>query len=111
MPGWYAWYIQTYVCPKDATWDNIVYLDDYSSLYTVDHSYYKQLVDGKGILPFDAEMAHAWQTAWAVSLLAGDWSSGFLGMFGQALVKLGQVDVITGTQGEIRTVCNSVNSG
>jgi peroxidase len=109
MVGWLMWYMQTYVCPKSATWDNIVYLDDYSSLYTVDSSYYKQLINGKGIIPFDVEMANAWQTNWAVNLLANDWSSAFLSMFGQALVKMGQVDVLTGTQGQIRKVCNSVN--
>ncbi|KAJ3689605.1 hypothetical protein LUZ61_018769 [Rhynchospora tenuis] len=109
MLGWYMWYIQTYVCPKDVWWDNIVYLDDYSSLYTVDNNYYKQLVAGKGILPFDAELASAWQTSWAVNLLANEWGSAFLSMFSQSLVKLGQVDVLTGTQGQIRKVCNSVN--
>ncbi|KAJ4784836.1 Peroxidase [Rhynchospora pubera] len=109
MLGWYMWYIQTYVCPKDALWDNIVYLDDYSSLYTVDNSYYKQLVAGKGILPIDAELSSSWQTSWAVNLLANEWGSAFPSMFSQALVKLGQVDVLTGTQGQIRKVCNSVN--
>ncbi|KAJ3681771.1 hypothetical protein LUZ60_014344 [Juncus effusus] len=107
MVAWYAWVLQTYTCPAGQPWDNQVLLDDYSSAYTVDNNYYKQLLANKGILPIDQELTNDWSTAWIVQFLAE--STYFPYVFNQALVKLGAVGVLTGNQGQIRKVCSKIN--
>ncbi|KAJ3681742.1 hypothetical protein LUZ60_014315 [Juncus effusus] len=107
MDGWYVSVLQTYVCPSDSWSDNLVFLDDPWSWLQVDNSYYRQILGNKGTLPIDQALANDGSTNGIVQFLA--YSDAFLGLFTQALVKLGGVEVLTGDQGEIRSVCNSVN--
>ncbi|KAJ3681773.1 hypothetical protein LUZ60_014346 [Juncus effusus] len=103
----YANILQSTVCPKGQPFDNIVFLDDPSSVLTVDNSYYKQLMNNKGILPIDQALALDGATRWMVQMLAN--SSQFPSLFAQALVKLGGVEVLTGKQGQIRRNCRRTN--
>ena len=98
-----------YVCPNTASSDNnILYLDAQSSASKVDNSYYKRLQTYHGVLPVDQNLyANGSSTKWHVDRLAN--TNDFSWLFPQALVKLGEVNVLTGTQGEIRKVCNKFN--
>ncbi|XP_073002509.1 peroxidase 57-like, partial [Typha latifolia] len=95
-------------CPLRSTFNNAINLDQnpFSAL-RVDNSYYKQLLLNKGILSIDQALTLDWSTRWIVQLLAN--SNLFPSLFNQALVKLGSVQVLTGTQGQIRKSCRAVN--
>ncbi|XP_072963508.1 peroxidase 57-like [Typha angustifolia] len=103
----YVQILSNIVCPRFSSVDNIVFLDDPSSVLTVDNSYYKQLLQNKGILPIDQAIAMDWSTAWIVQLLAN--TNLFPNLFNQAMVKLGAVQVLTGQQGQIRRDCRRTN--
>ncbi|CAM0913178.1 unnamed protein product [Alopecurus aequalis] len=97
------------VCPNTATSDNnIVYLDDRSSASKVDNSYYKRLQGNHGVLTVDQNLyASGSPTKKHVDRLAN--TTDFYGLFPKALVKLSELKVLTGTQGEVRKVCNKFN--
>ncbi|KAK1274505.1 Peroxidase 60 [Acorus gramineus] len=98
-------------CPQNATTttDNPVFLDQNpSSTNVVDNSYYKQILMKRGVLQIDQELALDPATRPTVSYIAGGF--GFPTQFGAAMVKLGAVEVLTGSQGEIRRSCRKVNA-
>ncbi|XP_073035618.1 peroxidase 60-like [Primulina eburnea] len=96
-------------CPQDSDSDeNTVDLDqNASSSSTVDNSYYQQILSNRGILQIDQELALDQWTRPTVDAIAQglDFTTGF----GQAMIKLGAVQVLTGEQGEIRRFCNRNN--
>ncbi|KAL1557607.1 peroxidase [Salvia divinorum] len=95
-------------CPPNAKVDNNVNLDQNStSSMVVDNSYYKQIVKRRGILQIDQDLALDPLSKPTVEAIAS--GSDFNARFGQAMVKLGGVQVLTGTQGEIRHSCRAVN--
>ncbi|XP_027069855.1 peroxidase 60-like [Coffea arabica] len=95
-------------CPQNATVDNTVNLDQnpLSSLI-VDNSYYKQTKLNRGILQIDQQLALDPLTKDIVTAIATRFD--FSTKFGQAMVKMGAVEVLTGSQGEIRSSCRAVN--
>ena len=97
-------------CPQGTTGTNSVFLDQNSaSSMTVDKSYYEQIMMKRGILQIDQQLAISGLTKGTVKQMAE--SSDFGHKFGEAMVKLGRVEVITeGRKGEIRTFCSAVNS-
>lgn len=95
-------------CPQNSTTDNTVNLDqNLLSSLVVDNSYYKQILMHKGILQIDQELALDPSTQSTVTYIAS--GSDFRTQFGQAMVKLGAVQVLTGNQGEIRRSCRATN--
>ncbi|XP_073144477.1 peroxidase 60-like isoform X2 [Henckelia pumila] len=94
-------------CPQDSlSDDNTVDLDqNSSSSSTVDNSYYQQILSNRGILQIDQELALDPWTQPTVNSIAQGWN--FTTGFGQAMIKLGAVQVLTGEQGEIRQFCYS----
>jgi peroxidase len=107
MDGGYAWVLQTYACPKGQTHDNIVCLDDPNSALTFDTRYYNMIMSHRGALPIDQALGDDPSTAWMVRFFAN--TGNFFPMFVQALNKLSAVEVLTGTDGEIRTHCWATN--
>ncbi|KAA8544269.1 hypothetical protein F0562_022281 [Nyssa sinensis] len=95
-------------CPQNVTVDNTANLDQnpLSSLI-VDKSYYRKILLDKGILQIDQVLALDPLTQPTVTTIANSYD--FCTRFGQAMVKLGAVQVLTGTQGEIRKSCRTVN--
>ncbi|KAJ4759928.1 Peroxidase [Rhynchospora pubera] len=93
---------------KPLNQDKTAFLDQNTSFF-VDNSYYKQLLVGKGILQIDEELAFDSSTANFVKTLASN-SSGFLQLLADALVRMGNVQVLEGTAGEIRKNCSIFNS-
>ncbi|XP_058005243.1 peroxidase 60-like [Hevea brasiliensis] len=96
-------------CPQNSDGTNSTFLDQNpSSSFTVDNSFYQQILLHKGILQVDQELALDPITQSTVAAIAD--STDFSYNFGQAMVKLGAVQVLTGNQGEIRRSCRSVNN-
>ncbi|KAL7154097.1 hypothetical protein ABFS83_04G211900 [Erythranthe nasuta] len=97
-------------CPQNNTngVDNSVNLDQNSlSSLTVDNSYYRQIVSKRGILQIDQDLALDPITKPTVSAIANGFD--FSTKFGQAMVKLGSIQVLTGKEGEIRRSCRAIN--
>ncbi|EER94465.1 peroxidase 57 [Sorghum bicolor] len=107
-PG-YAFLYKNNVCPNVPSSDNnVVFLDDQWSALKLDNHYYKNLQRKRGVLSVDQNLYKDGSTSWIVDLLAKD-NGLFAWLFPKALVKLSEVNVLTGTQGEIRKVCNRFN--
>ncbi|XP_027069845.2 peroxidase 60-like [Coffea eugenioides] len=96
-------------CPQNATIDNTANLDQNPlSSSIVDNSYYQQIMLHRGVLQIDQELAQDPSTRGLVTAIAK--GVDFSTKFGQALINLGAVQVLTGTQGQIRTSCRAVNT-
>ncbi|KHG23933.1 Peroxidase 60 -like protein [Gossypium arboreum] len=97
------------ICPQNSPADRTpVSLDqNLASTFIVDNSFYKQIRLGRGILQIDQALALDPLTNNTVASLAN--GNDFLARFGQAMVKLGAVDVLTDSQGEIRESCHLKN--
>nr|XP_051221987.1 peroxidase 57-like [Lolium perenne] len=109
LDPYYAFVYKNYVCPNKPSTDNtVVFLDDQWSALKVDKSFYKMLQKRRGVLSVDQNLyGNGAPTRWMVDMLAN--TDNFSWLFPQALVKLSEVNVLTGTQGEIRRVCNKFN--
>jgi peroxidase len=98
-----------YVCPDVPSSDNnVVYLDDQWSAVKVDNHFYKNLQLRRGVLSVDQNLYKDNSTRRIVDQLASD-AGLFQWHFARVLVKLSEVNVLTGTQGEIRKVCSKFN--
>ncbi|CAE6114801.1 unnamed protein product [Arabidopsis arenosa] len=94
-------------CPKDSSTDGIINLDQNStSSNTMDVSFYKEINIRRGVLHIDQKLATDDLTSKMVSDIAN--GNDFLVRFGQAMVNLGSVRLISKTKdGEIRRSCRS----
>ncbi|XP_072993754.1 peroxidase 60-like [Typha latifolia] len=95
-------------CPKNGKTNNKVNFKQNSlNSYALDNNYYKQVVAKKGILHIDQRLAFDPATTAMVASLAN--GSDFPRRFSDAMIKLGAIQVLTGTQGEIRRSCRRTN--
>ncbi|KAF4357005.1 hypothetical protein F8388_001087 [Cannabis sativa] len=79
------------------------------SSMVIDKSFYNQLIMKRGVLAIDQKLANDAQTKSIVSALAKG-SVDFRQKFGEAMVKMGRIGVITdATKGEIRKFCRATN--
>ncbi|XP_010685990.2 peroxidase 44 [Beta vulgaris subsp. vulgaris] len=93
-------------CPRSGS-NNFVFADQTpGSEFKVDKGFYQAIRQGKGVLEIDQRLASDSSTSSTVSRLSmtGD----FAFQFGGAMVRLGRVGVLTGTQGQIRSTCSRV---
>lgn len=74
----------------------------------IDKGFYGQLLAKKGILQLDQALATTSATSSRVTLLAGPKST-FNADFVAAMIKLGNLGVLQGTNGEIRKICSAIN--
>ncbi|CAH8271864.1 unnamed protein product [Arabidopsis lyrata] len=97
-------------CPKDSSIDGIINLDqNFTSSNTMDVSFYKQINFHRGILHIDQQLAIDGMTSKMVTDIAN--GNDFLARFGQAMVNLGSVRLISKAKdGEIRKSCRSCNN-
>ncbi|KNA13263.1 hypothetical protein SOVF_118110 [Spinacia oleracea] len=95
-------------CPKSGS-NNFVFADQTpGSVLKVDNGYYKAITQGQGVLEIDQRIASHSLTMNTVNRL--DYKVGdFDYQFGGAMVKLGRVGVLTGTQGQVRKNCRRNN--
>ncbi|XP_076915929.1 peroxidase 60-like [Bidens hawaiensis] len=95
-------------CAQNATVDRTVNLDQNPlSSKVIDKSFYNQIMLRRGVLQIDQELALDGLTKSKVAAVAA--SSDFNTKFAQAMVKMGAIQVLTGTQGEIRKSCRAIN--
>ncbi|OVA11153.1 Plant peroxidase [Macleaya cordata] len=95
---------------KTAT-DNTTLVEmDPGSFRTFDLSYYKLLLKRRGLFESDAALiTDSTSRSYITKLLKGDLSK-FFKEFGKSMEKMGQIDVKTGSSGEIRKQCAVVNN-
>ncbi|KAI7753635.1 hypothetical protein M8C21_010153 [Ambrosia artemisiifolia] len=95
-------------CAQNTTIDRTANLDQnpFSSA-VMDKSFYSQIMMHRGVLKFDQDVALDSSTKSTVATIAR--SSDFNTKFGQAMVKMGAIQVLTGKQGQIRKSCRAVN--
>ncbi|KAK9727022.1 hypothetical protein RND81_05G252900 [Saponaria officinalis] len=96
-------------CPLESNIDNQTFLDQTpDSHFKVDNAYYKQILAHNGTMEIDQNLASSHITKGLVKKLAYSHSH-FLDQFGPAMVKMARIGVLTGSHGEIRKTCGSVN--
>lgn len=97
-------------CPQNSTCNNIVSLDqNFWSSSIVDNSFYKQILRKRGVLQIDQRLALDPRTRDIVTAIASGRAFDFGSKFGEAMVKLGVIQVLTGTEREIRKACSVTN--
>ncbi|KAL2931756.1 Cationic peroxidase 1 [Bienertia sinuspersici] len=98
-------------CPSEGGDNNISPIDHKTPL-VFDNAYYTNLVNLKGLLPSDQQLYTG--KGGPTDELVTTYSSNkdkFFEEFSKAIVKMGQLNIVTGNDGEIRTDCRKVNSG
>lgn len=81
---------------------------DYQSSYRFDNSYYTNLVNNTALLESDQALMANPQTADMVKYYSA-YPYRFYMDFAASMVKLGNLGVLTGKDGQIRKICGSVN--
>lgn len=98
------------VCPSptsSSTNDPTEFLDQNTS-FAFDNSYYQQLQLKHGILQIDQELTSDVSAKGIVTNMASNGIT-FSKSFAGAIIKMGNIGVLTGKNGEIRTNCRVVN--
>jgi peroxidase len=75
---------------------------------TFDVNYYRDILANNGLFTSDQTLMSTNATSSLVTKYAQD-SQTFMSKFAAAMVKMGNIDVLTGTNGEIRTWCQVTN--
>ncbi|KAI3891608.1 hypothetical protein MKW92_034616 [Papaver armeniacum] len=93
-------------CPTSGNDNNLSPLDATPIIF--DNTYYKNLVSKKGLLHSDQELFNGGSTDAQVTTYSND-NPTFLTDFAVAMVKMGNLSPLTGSNGEIRTNCRKLN--
>jgi len=94
-------------CPTTGGDDNLAPLDT-TTPDTFDNSYFKNLQSQKGLFSSDQALFNGGSTDSDVDEYSSD-SSSFATDFANAMVKMGNLNPITGSNGQIRTNCRVIN--
>ncbi|CAN6206468.1 unnamed protein product [Urochloa humidicola] len=94
-------------CPASGGDTNLAPLD-VTTPNTFDNAYYNNLLNQKGLLHSDQELFNNGSTDNTVMNFASN-AAAFSSAFTTAMVKMGNLSPLTGTQGEIRLSCSKVN--
>ncbi|KAG6518898.1 hypothetical protein ZIOFF_022379 [Zingiber officinale] len=92
-------------CPPGS--NNTVVLNPHSP-YVFDNRYYKNLLSRHGLLVSDRTLLSTHGTMTQVKRYASNYKR-FQRKFADAMFKLGEMDVLTGADGEIRANCRAIN--
>ncbi|XP_059282858.1 peroxidase 27-like [Lycium ferocissimum] len=83
---------------------------DPGSVRTFDNSYYSLVAKRRGLFTSDSALLNDDETKDYLKKQAfNPYGSTFFKDFGESMVKMGRIQVLTGNQGEIRKVCTRVN--
>lgn len=99
------------LCPQNSDGTRRIGLDT-GSADKFDVSFFANLRKGRGILESDQMLwTDATTKPFVQRFLGGKGPSGlnFYMEFGKSMVKMSNIDVKTGTQGQIRKVCSAIN--
>lgn len=80
---------------------------DPESSRSFDNHYYEILKDNKGLFTSDATLLTNKKASKVASKMLD--SETFFDEFAKSMLKMGAIEVLTGTQGQIRKKCNSIN--
>lgn len=94
-------------CPSSGGDNNLSPLDE-TSPTSFDNSYFTNLVNQKGLLHSDQQLFSGGSTNSQVNTYSTN-SGTFLTDFANAMVKMGNLSPLTGSNGQIRTNCKKVN--
>ncbi|KAK9108913.1 hypothetical protein Sjap_016973 [Stephania japonica] len=99
----------TSICPKSGGDNNLSPLD-FASPAKFDNTYFKLLLSGKGLLNSDQVLltGSGGKTTDLVKIYAAD-EGLFFNQFEKSMVKMGNINPLTGYNGEIRKNCRRVN--
>ena len=99
------------LCPEEGDGTELVSLDKDSQVY-FDVNFFRNVRDGNGVLKSDQRLWENQETRRIVQkyTIRNFWfNNRFNFEFSNAMVKLGSIEVKTGTQGEIRNMCSVFN--
>ncbi|XP_017697068.2 cationic peroxidase 1-like [Phoenix dactylifera] len=97
------------VCPQSGDDDNLAQLDDTPESF--DTAYYQDLMGSKGLLHSDQQLFMGDGSAADEQVQSySDDPDDFSADFGAAMIKMGNISPLTGSDGEIRENCRVVNS-
>ncbi|CAN6448536.1 unnamed protein product [Victoria cruziana] len=94
--------------PSNGTGDNNLAPLDINTPNFFDNSYYKDLIAKRGLLHSDQELFNGGSTDSQVESYASD-PSAFNSDFVTAMIRMGDIKPLTGSNGEIRKNCRMVN--
>ncbi|KAK8928205.1 Cationic peroxidase 1 [Platanthera zijinensis] len=94
-------------CPSTGGDNNLSPLDVQTPT-TFDNDYYNNLVNKKGLLHSDQQLFNGGTTDSQVNTYNSN-PSKFLSDFAAAIVKMGDISPLTGTQGQVRLNCRKIN--
>ena len=95
-----------YICPRNGADSNLAPLDPTAGNFDV--AYYGGLVQKTGLLHSDQELFNGGSTDDLVRQYSYD-AEAFYGDFANSIIKMGNIQPLTGDQGEIRVNCRKVN--
>ena len=96
------------LCGSNPNVDHTVFLDQNTSL-VFDNEYYNQIRNKRGVLQIDQELALDSLSKNLVAKLASN--NGFFSQsFANAMIKMGNIQVLQGNAGEIRKKCSVFNN-
>lgn len=96
-------------CPRtNGTGDNNLAPLDLQTPTVFDNNYFKNLIGKKGLLHSDQQLFNGGSTDSIVSTYSNS-PSAFTSDFVSAMIKMGDIQPLTGSQGEIRKNCRRVN--
>ncbi|XP_050368684.1 cationic peroxidase 1-like [Argentina anserina] len=94
-------------CPNSGSDDNLSPLDVTSPVF-FDNAYYKNLANNKGLLHSDQQLFSGGSTDSQVTIYSTN-PSAFFADFANAMAKMGSLNLLTGSSGQIRTNCRKIN--
>ncbi|KAL9272877.1 Peroxidase 5-like protein [Drosera capensis] len=96
------------LCPNDTSTNNPTTTLDYQTPNILDNKYYQDILNSKVLLTSDEDLTNSTSTLSLVKSFSqgGSWAS----QFAASMQKMGQIGVLTGTEGNIRLNCSVFNS-
>nr|KYP48402.1 Cationic peroxidase 1 [Cajanus cajan] len=95
-----------YICPRNGSDSNLSPLDQTAAHF--DKAYFSDLVHKKGLLHSDQELFNGGSTDALVKQYSNDVEA-FNEDFANSMIKMGNIQPLTGNRGEIRVNCRKVN--
>lgn len=94
--------------PKYKTIRNPTVAFEFKTPYLLDNQYYSELVNHRGLLSSDQTLYDSALTSKMVLNNAKN-ATTWAAKFARPMVRMGSLDVLTGTEGEIRKICSVIN--
>ncbi|CAN6195785.1 unnamed protein product [Urochloa humidicola] len=98
------------VCPQSSGGSTVLDNNRVTDPNKLSNQYYSNLATGQVMFTSDQTLTSDATTAQMVQDNAGN-SVAWMARFAAAMVKMGGIEVLTGTQGKVRKVCGATNSG